>query len=158
MGSHFYFDNILKSDNTSILEFLNNNQFDILCADLEGDNISKMKINLTNGGGGYSALPSITITSIIISMPPDFLLFPPRRICLNDRKAILVIKAKIPTKTIEMINNLTSLFIICVNSWAITDSNSLSSNLLMIPLESETAKVFSEIPEAKAFKESSSIT
>ena len=45
MGSHFYFDNIIKSDNTSILEFLNNNQFDILCADLEGENISKMKIN-----------------------------------------------------------------------------------------------------------------
>ena len=45
MGSHFYFDNILMSDNTSILEFLNNNQFDILCADLEGENISKMKIN-----------------------------------------------------------------------------------------------------------------
>jgi len=45
MGSHFYFDNIIKNNNTSILEFLNNSQFDILCADLEGENFSKMKTN-----------------------------------------------------------------------------------------------------------------
>ena len=45
MGAHFYFDNIIMDSNKVILDFLNNNKFDILCADLEGENISEMEIN-----------------------------------------------------------------------------------------------------------------
>ena len=45
MGAHFYFDNIIMDSNKVILDFLNNNKFDILCADLEGENISEMKID-----------------------------------------------------------------------------------------------------------------
>jgi len=45
MGAHFYFDNIIMGNNKAILEFLNNNQFDILCADLKGENISEITMN-----------------------------------------------------------------------------------------------------------------
>ncbi len=45
MGAHFYFDDIITSNSKAILEFLDNNQFDILCADLKGKNISELKIN-----------------------------------------------------------------------------------------------------------------
>ena len=45
MGAHFYFNNIITRNNKEILEFLNDNKFDVFCADLEGKNISEVKIN-----------------------------------------------------------------------------------------------------------------
>lgn len=45
MGAHFYFDNIIINDNQSIIDFLIKNNFNILCADLSGDNIANISIN-----------------------------------------------------------------------------------------------------------------
>jgi len=45
MGSHFSFDNIIIDNNKSIIDFLENNNFNILCADLNGEKISS---DLTN--------------------------------------------------------------------------------------------------------------
>lgn len=44
MGSHFYFNNILKGDNNNIIDLLSNSNFNVLCADLEGDNIGNLNI------------------------------------------------------------------------------------------------------------------
>ena len=44
MGAHFYFDSIVISDNKSIIDFLLQNDFNILCSDLKGDNIANVAI------------------------------------------------------------------------------------------------------------------
>ncbi len=40
MGSHFYFNKILYDTKKNITNFLNNNKYIVLCADLNGDNFS----------------------------------------------------------------------------------------------------------------------
>ena len=46
VGAHFYFDNIVSLDNNKLIEYLNNHNYKVFCADLEGRDISK--INLSN--------------------------------------------------------------------------------------------------------------
>ena len=45
MGAHFYFDDILSDSAKNIAHFLNENKYDILCADLKGKELSKIKLN-----------------------------------------------------------------------------------------------------------------
>ena len=42
MGAHFYFDHIIIDNNQSIIDFLNKENFNIYCADLKGEDISKV--------------------------------------------------------------------------------------------------------------------
>jgi TrmH family RNA methyltransferase len=45
MGAHFYFNQILSDSTKHISKYLNANQYDVLCADLEGIELSKIKLN-----------------------------------------------------------------------------------------------------------------
>ena len=45
MGSHFYFDCIVIDNNQSIIDFLNKENFNTYCADLKGEDISKVNSN-----------------------------------------------------------------------------------------------------------------
>ena len=44
MGSHFYFNEILHDSTSAIVKFLKTNKYDILCADLKGTELSKIKL------------------------------------------------------------------------------------------------------------------
>ena len=45
MGAHFYFDHIIIDNNQSIIDFLNKEKFNTYCADLKGEDISKVNSN-----------------------------------------------------------------------------------------------------------------
>ena len=42
MGAHFYFNQIISDSNKNIINFLKSNNYDILCADLNGNNFSRV--------------------------------------------------------------------------------------------------------------------
>ena len=78
--------------------------------------------------------------AIIIAHPPSFLPLPPPPNCIVLNIAC-EINAKIPTKIIETINNLTSRFFICVSSCAITASSSSSFSFSMMPFDNDIENV-----------------
>ena len=45
MGAHFYFDHIIIDNNQSIIDFLNKENFHTYCADLNGEDISKINVD-----------------------------------------------------------------------------------------------------------------
>ena len=45
MGAHFYFNHIIIDNNQSIIDFLDTEKFNIYCADLKGEDISKVNVN-----------------------------------------------------------------------------------------------------------------
>ena len=46
MGAHFYFNNLIQENNSQIIiEHLKNNNYNIMAADLNGDNVSDININ-----------------------------------------------------------------------------------------------------------------
>ena len=45
MGAHFYFNQILSDSDKNITKFLTNNKYNVLCADLKGTELSKIKLN-----------------------------------------------------------------------------------------------------------------
>ena len=45
MGAHFYFNQILSDSDRNITKFLTNNKYNVLCADLKGTELSKIKLN-----------------------------------------------------------------------------------------------------------------
>ena len=45
MGAHFYFDHIIIDNNQSIIDFLDTEKFNTYCADLKGEDISKVSLD-----------------------------------------------------------------------------------------------------------------
>ena len=44
VGAHFYFDNIVSIERQNVISFLNDNNYDVYCADLQGTNLSDVNI------------------------------------------------------------------------------------------------------------------